>query len=123
MPSIDKIPMRGTLIMALAIALIAVIFALQNSGGVNVHLGPFSFAAPLALVLLLTLAAGVLAGYLSTLSKMIRLGGEIRKLKSELTDLQTDPEPPAEMQSDSESTSDESETTALEPPGPEVSRE
>ena len=80
--------------MALAIALVAVIFALQNSGPIDVSLGPLSFAAPLALILLLTLAAGVLAGYLSTMSRMFRMGSEIRKLKKNVTavQLETDAE-------------------------------
>ena len=84
--------MRGTLIMALAIALIAVIFALQNAGSIDVHFGPWSFAAPLALILLLSLATGVLIGYLSTLSKTLHLGSEIRKLKKGLESSQSTPE-------------------------------
>lgn len=76
--------MRGTLIMSLAISLIAVIFALQNSGPISVNLGPFAARAPLALVLLLTLATGVLVGYLSTLSRALKMGSELRKLKKGL---------------------------------------
>ncbi len=88
--------MRGTLILSLAIALIAVIFALQNAGGIEVHLGPFDFRAPLALVLLLTLFAGVLVGYLSTLSRALRLGSELRKLRGNHP---TPPEPEPEPES------------------------
>ncbi len=99
--------MRGTLIMALAIALIAVIFALQNSGSVNVHLGPASFSAPLALILLLTLAAGVLAGYLSLISRMFRMGSEIKKLKREMADAQQPPSDAQEAPSEPEAPSGE----------------
>lgn len=91
--------MRGTLIISLAIALIAVIFALQNSSAIDVHIGPFDMRAPLALVLLLTLFAGVLVGYLSTLSRAMRLGAELRALRGQTmtTEPEAAPEPPSEV--------------------------
>lgn len=60
------------LILALLIAIIAVIFALQNTTAVTVSFFVWQFDQSLALVLLLTLAVGVLIGIFTILPGSIR---------------------------------------------------
>jgi len=60
------------LILALAIAIIAVIFALQNTAAVTVSFFVWQFHESLALVLLLTVILGVLIGTLTILPGSIR---------------------------------------------------
>ena len=60
------------LILALLIAIIAVIFALQNTTAVTVTFFVWQFDQSLALVLLLTVAVGVLIGIFTILPGSIR---------------------------------------------------
>lgn len=60
------------LILALLIALVAVVFALQNLIPVTVTFLAWDFNASLALVILITLLLGVLIGYLATVPGAIR---------------------------------------------------
>jgi len=64
--------MRFSLILSLIIAVLAVIFALQNATPVTVHLGPWTFNGSLALVLMITLAIGVLIGFLASITGRIK---------------------------------------------------
>jgi GGDEF domain-containing protein len=72
-------------ILALAIALLAVLFALQNTAPVAISFFAWSAQEPLALVLLITLAAGVIAGLLisvpSLIKRNIKLSHRQRELK------------------------------------------
>ncbi|MHB0989323.1 MAG: LapA family protein [Bellilinea sp.] len=60
------------LVLALVIAIIAVIFALQNTAAVTVSFFFWQFHESLALVLLLTVILGVLIGILTILPGSIR---------------------------------------------------
>jgi len=60
------------LIFALLIAIVAVIFALQNTAAVTVSFFAWQFHQSLALVLILTVIVGVLIGILTILPGSIR---------------------------------------------------
>lgn len=64
--------MQVFIIFALIIAVIAVIFALQNIAAVTVTFFFWSFHGSLALVLLLSVAAGVLISLLASLPGLVR---------------------------------------------------
>ena len=64
--------LRLSLVIALLIAFLAVIFALQNAVPVVVNFLPWEFQGSLALVLLLTLALGVIVGLLVSVPSIIR---------------------------------------------------
>lgn len=72
------------LILALLIAIIAVIFALQNTAMVIVSFFAWQFEQSLALVLLITVIVGVLIGVLTVLPGSIRsrwrLSGQKKKM-------------------------------------------
>lgn len=60
--------MRGTLIFALVLSVLMVIFALLNNEDMVVNFGFFDTRGPKALVLIITFVLGVLAGVLAMLS-------------------------------------------------------
>jgi uncharacterized integral membrane protein len=64
--------MMISIIIALAIAIVAVIFALQNVTLVTVSFFTLTLHSSLALVVLVALAAGVLIGFLASLPGLIR---------------------------------------------------
>ena len=74
-----------TLILALAFAVVAVIFALGNTDVVTVSFLAWQVEQPLALVLLVSVALGILIGILlmtpSAIKRNLALAGEKRKLK------------------------------------------
>lgn len=59
--------MRASFVAALVIVVLAAIFALQNAQPTRVALFFWQFEGPLVLVLLVTFAAGILAGWLAAL--------------------------------------------------------
>ena len=74
------------LIIALFIAILAVIFALQNAGVVTVTFFASQLEGSLALVLLVTFVVGVLVGVLLILPYLIRKTFKTRRLSRELAD-------------------------------------
>lgn len=79
--------MRLWIILAMAIALLAVVFALQNNTVAWVHFLWGSFQAPLALILLSTLTAGIAIGLLVSMSAMVRRGWSISRQTQQLSSL------------------------------------
>lgn len=75
--------MKFPLVLSLTIALLATVFALQNLQPADVRIGPYLFTGPLALVLLLTLAMGVLVGYLANVPRRLRARKRIHQLEAE----------------------------------------
>lgn len=77
------------LITAIIIAIIAVIFALQNSDLIKINF--FIWSIPetsLALVLLITLVLGILVGLLSLVSAIYRRNKTISSLKKRIGELE-----------------------------------
>ena len=82
--------MRLFLVLALLIAIAAVIFSFQNAMPIMVYLGIWNFQASLALVLLSTLAIGILIGILVSLPSAVRRSMEISKDERRIQQLQAD---------------------------------
>lgn len=74
------------LILALAIALLTVLFALQNTAPVAINFFIWQFQDRLALILLITLALGVLVGLLVCTPSIVRRSLTINALKRKLGD-------------------------------------
>ncbi len=82
--------MRLYIISALVIAFLAILFALQNNNLVTINLLVWSYRHSLALVLLGTLAIGVIIGLLVSIPAMMRRGWRIARFQKQtdsLTDL------------------------------------
>ncbi len=82
-----------TLILALAFALVAVIFALGNTDPVTISFLTWSLEEqPLALVLLIAVALGILIGVLlmspSAIKRNLALAGQKKKLKGSEKELE-----------------------------------
>jgi lipopolysaccharide assembly protein A len=83
------------LIIAIIIALTTVIFALQNATPITISL--FFWSIPdtsLALVLIVTLATGLLAGMLFALPSSFRKSRSISELKRKIAELENGPNQP-----------------------------
>lgn len=76
--------MRASLIFSLIIAVIAIIFALQNPQMIEVNLLFVETQGSAALVLIVTFGLGVVVGLLSTLPGRLRARKELKKLKQRL---------------------------------------
>lgn len=76
------------LIVAVIIAILAVIFALQNTVPVTVSILFFEFQSSLALVLLLTLAIGILLGIIVLATRMFKMRRKISSHKKEVEELE-----------------------------------
>jgi diguanylate cyclase (GGDEF)-like protein len=74
-------------VLALAIALLAVLFALQNTAPVAISFFAWSAQEPLALVLLSTLAAGVIIGLLISVPSIIKRNLKLSHRRRELEEL------------------------------------
>jgi putative membrane protein len=97
--------MRFGLIFSLILAIIAVVFALQNPQVMDVNLLFFETQGSKALILIVTFALGVLVGVLSLLPGRIRARRALRKLKREQKKTDSSDEPTARSASESSSTS------------------
>ncbi len=82
--------MRLFLVLALLIAIAAVIFSFQNAVPIMVYLGIWNFQASLALVLLSTLAIGILIGILVSLPSALRRSMAISKDERQIDRLQAE---------------------------------
>ncbi len=76
------------LVIALIIALVAVIFALQNTAVVAIHFLAWSTQGSLALVLLLTLAVGAVICYFAVLPTIVKDKWSLRGLRKRMNDVE-----------------------------------
>lgn len=77
------------LVFAIIAAFFAIIFALQNGTTVDVRLFNYQFAGSLALVILITFAAGVLVGYLFATPAIIKRQRKISHQYRQIRDLES----------------------------------
>lgn len=77
--------MRFALILSILLAVLAVIFALQNPDSTYVNLGMWRLEGSTALVLIVTFGIGVLVGLLATLPSLIRRNRRVKTLEREHT--------------------------------------
>ncbi len=94
------------LILAVVLAAVTALFAIQNSGVITVSFLGWETDASLALILILTLGIGILIGYLAGLPSSLRKASQLRRVKRDLGALQ---DAAAEL---------EEEDFSLAPPGP-----
>lgn len=73
--------MRFGLIFSLLLAILAVVFALQNPQTMDVNLLFFKTQGSTALILMLTFGFGVLVGLLSTLPNQLRTRKKLKELE------------------------------------------
>lgn len=73
--------MRTGLIFSLLLAVLAVIFALQNPQQMDVNLLFFQTKGSTALILILSFGFGVIVGLLSTLPKQLRTRRKLKELQ------------------------------------------
>ncbi len=77
-----------SILVALLIALVAVVFALQNATTVTITLLAWQFQGSLALLLLSTLAVGFVVGWLAATPALIRSRLEKGGLRKQIASLQ-----------------------------------
>ncbi|MDA0864834.1 MAG: lipopolysaccharide assembly protein LapA domain-containing protein [Cyanobacteria bacterium] len=75
--------MRLYIVSGLAIAFLAILFALQNTNLVTINLLGWQYQQSLALVLLLTLAIGVIVGLLVSTPAVIRRGWRVSRIQKQ----------------------------------------
>ncbi len=81
--------MQILLIFSLIMAFLVVLFALQNVDPVTIRFLVWETKGSLALVLIITLVAGALISYLTTLPSQIRRRLLISQQQNQITELQT----------------------------------
>ena len=79
------------LIIALVIALLAVVFALQNAAPVTVNLYFWDASMSMALLVIILLVAGILTGALIMSKAIWSKNNELRLLKKQLKNTGTEP--------------------------------
>ena len=87
--------MTGMLVLALAIALLAVLFAVQNVTPVTVVLLAWVFEGSVALVVLVALIAGACVGILASLPAMLRARRYSARLRRQIGELEARLEQPS----------------------------
>ncbi len=97
--------MRFTLIVSLLLAVLAVLFALQNPDLMRVNFGPFEVEGSTALVLILTFALGALVGILAMVPGKVKSRKQVKSLHRHLSHQERRATPPP------------SQTAAAAPPG------
>lgn len=88
------------MIVAIALAALTAVFAIQNSDVIRVSFLGWDWEASLAIILILTLGVGVLVGYLLGLPSRMKKGNQLRQTQRELENLEalaTDLEPVGEV--------------------------
>lgn len=73
--------MRFALILSLILAILAVVFALQNPAYMDVNLGPFEINGSTALILMITFGIGVLVGILAATPSIMKRRKQVRALE------------------------------------------
>jgi len=101
--------MQLQLIVAIVIAILAVVFALQNAVPIAVSFLTWKFESSLALVLLITLALGILMSLLVSVPSMIRTRKIISNQKKKIQKLGIDLQKEAESKIEEEIEDEESE--------------
>ena len=92
------------LIIAIVLAALTAVFAIQNSGVIAVTFLGWEWEASLALILIMTLGVGILVGYLAGLPSRVKKGSQLRQARKDLEGLEelaTELEPAGEVMNES----------------------
>jgi putative membrane protein len=76
------------LIVAVVLAAVTALFAIQNATVVAVSFLGWEWQASLALILILTLGIGILVGYLAGLPSAMKKGSELRQSRKRVRELE-----------------------------------
>jgi len=101
--------MQLQLIVAIIVAILAVVFALQNAVPITVSFLTWRFESSLALVLLITLALGILMSLLVSVPSMIKRRKMISSQKKEIQELEKSLPRESEREEEGKIESEESE--------------
>jgi uncharacterized integral membrane protein len=101
--------MQLQLIVAIIVAILAVVFALQNAVPITVSFLTWRFESSLALVLLITVALGILMSLLVSVPSMIKTKRMISSQKKRIRELENGLQKEAENKPGEEIKSEESE--------------
>jgi uncharacterized integral membrane protein len=85
--------MKFSFIISLALAVLVVLFSLQNATPVRVTFFHWSYEASLVIILLLTFVAGVVSAYIISLPGYIKMRRELSECKKAVKE--SAKEPPA----------------------------
>jgi len=85
--------MTGVLILAIALAAVVAVFAIQNSSVIMVSFLAWHWEASLALILILVLGAGILVGYLAGLPSAWKNKSALRQQSREIAELEKEAAP------------------------------
>lgn len=80
--------MQAALFLSLAVAVLAVVFALQNNGPTALKFLTWTFQGSLAVVILVSVVAGALASFLAALPGMIKLKWQLRSSRQRVAELE-----------------------------------
>ena len=80
--------MKFSLFIDLVIALLAVIFSVQNTSPVTINFLFWNFQGSLALILLITLVTGVLIGFLTSSPSLLKNRSAISTQKKKIAELE-----------------------------------
>ena len=101
--------MQVQLIVAIIVAILAVVFALQNAVPITVSFLTWRFESSLALVLLITVALGILMSLLVSVPSMIKTKKMISSQRKKIQELESGLHEEAENKAEEEIESEESE--------------
>lgn len=101
--------MQLLLIVGIIIAILAVVFALQNAVPITVSFLVWKFESSLALVLLIAIALGILMSLLVSVPSMIKRRGMISSQKKKIKQLEKSLQRESEREKENESKNKESE--------------
>ncbi len=107
--------MRIALVLSLLIAILAVVFALQNPAYIDVNIGPYDITHSTALILMVTFCVGVVVGILATVPSIFKRRKRVRELERHAVDTRVEEQ---KRQSTSEQPSTRSSATEQPPTGP-----
>lgn len=80
--------MQAALFLSLAVAVLAVVFALQNNAPTALKFLTWTFQSSLAVVILISVAVGALTSFLASLPGMIRLKWHLRSSQKRVAELE-----------------------------------
>lgn len=101
--------MQLLLIVGIIIAILAVVFALQNAVPITVSFLVWKFESSLALVLLIAIALGILMSLLVSVPSIIKRRGMISSQKKQIKQLEKSLQRESEREKENESKNKESE--------------
>ncbi|MEA2087394.1 MAG: LapA family protein [Candidatus Caldatribacteriota bacterium] len=101
--------MQLQLIVAIIVAILAVVFALQNAVPITVSFLTWRFESSLALVLLITLALGIIMSLLVSVPSMIKTRKMIFSQKKKIQELENGLQKETENKAEEEIEGEESE--------------